>query len=126
MLIVKHLTTYKYTVKDSFHFTEEIVDQLDFFMGSLDVDSAFRNISLCTNELFKESETVGGLSKSEFKELLSLATKDSHFIFYEINFMHFYSAFLIYHEKKKKKKRLERCLLQYRPFILLSTFYYRK
>ena len=124
-LIVKHLTTYKYTVKDSFHFTEEIVDQLDFFMGSLDVDSAFRNISLCTNELFKESETVGGLSKSEFKELLSLATKDSHFIFYEIHFMHFYSAFLIYHEKKKKK-RLERCLLQYRPFILLSTFYYRK
>ena len=97
------MTTYKYTVKDSFHFTEEIVDQLDFFMGSLDVDSAIRNISLCTNELFKESETVGGLSKSEFKELLSLATKDSHFIFYEIHSMHFYSAFLIYHEKKKKE-----------------------
>ena len=36
---------------------------------------------MCTNELFKESETVEGLSKTEFKELLSLATKDSHFIF---------------------------------------------
>ena len=56
-------------------------------MGSLDVDSLFTNIPLeetieiCTNELFKESETVEGLSKTEFKELLSLATKDSHFIF---------------------------------------------
>ena len=109
------MTTYKFTVKDSFHFTEEIVDQPDFFMSSLDVDSTFTNISLCTNELFKESETFGGLSKFEFKEILSLATKYSHFIFYEIQ-----------KKKKKKKPRLERCLLQYRPFILLSTFYYRK
>ena len=42
-------------------------------MGSLDVDSLFTNIALeitigiCTNELFKESETAEGLSKSEFK-----------------------------------------------------------
>ena len=56
-------------------------------MGSLDVDFLFTNIPLeeaietCTNELFKESETLEGLSKTEFKELLSLATKDSHFIF---------------------------------------------
>ena len=88
--IVKALTTYKFTVKDSFHFGEEIVDQQsDFFGGSLDVDPLFTNISfeetieICTNELFKESETVGGLSKSDFKELLFLylASKDSHFIF---------------------------------------------
>ena len=32
-------------------------------------------------ELLKESETVEGLHKTEFKELFSLATKDSHFIF---------------------------------------------
>ena len=55
-------------------------------MGSLDVGSLFTNmpleetIEICINELFKESETVEGLSKTEFKELLSLATKDSHFI----------------------------------------------
>ena len=54
-------------------------------MGSLDVDSPFTNIPLdetieiCSNELFKESETVK--VKLEFKELSSLATKDSHFIF---------------------------------------------
>ena len=86
--ILKPLTTNEFTVKDSFHFAEEIVDQQhDLFMGSLDVDSLFTNIPLeetieiCTNELFKESETVEGLSKTEFKELLSLATKDLHFIF---------------------------------------------
>ena len=57
------------------------------FIGSLNVDSLFTNINLeetieiCTNEPFKESETVEGFSKSESKELLSFATKDSHFIF---------------------------------------------
>ena len=60
---------------------EEIVDQ-HLFMGSLDVYSLFTNIpseeaiEICTNEFFKESETVHGLSKTEFKELLSLATKE--------------------------------------------------
>ena len=84
----KPSTTNEFTVKDYFHFAEEIVDQQhDLFLGSLDVDSLFTNIALeetieiCTNELFKESETVEGLSKTEFKDLLSLATKDSHFIF---------------------------------------------
>ena len=70
--ILKPLTTNESTVKDSFHFAEKIVDQQhDLFMGSLDVDSLFTNIPLeetieiCTNELFKESETVEGLSKTE-------------------------------------------------------------
>ena len=85
--ILEPLTTNEFTVKDSFHFAEEIVDQHDLFMGSLDVDSLFTNIPLeetieiCTNKLFKESETIEDLSKTEFKELLSLANKDSHFIF---------------------------------------------
>ena len=86
------MTTNEFTVKDSFHFAEETVDQQhDLFMGSLDVDSLFTNIPLeetieiCTNKLFKESETVEGLSKTEFKQLLSLATKDSNFIFDGIN-----------------------------------------
>ena len=51
------------------------------------VDLLFTNITLkditeiCTNELFKGCETVKSLTKSEFRELLSLATLDSHFIF---------------------------------------------
>ena len=35
------------------------------------------------NEIFKESETMEGLNKSELKEFLSLANKDLHFIFDE-------------------------------------------
>ena len=86
--ILKPLTTKEFTVKDSFHFAKEIVDQQpDFFMVSLDVDSLFTNIPLeenidiCINKLFTESETTEGLTKFEFKKLLHLAPKDSHFIF---------------------------------------------
>ena len=59
-------------------------------MGSLDIDSFFTNIPLeetieiCTNNLFRNNDIVHGLKKSEFKELLSLATKESHFIFNNI------------------------------------------
>ena len=54
-------------------------------MGSVDVDSLFTNIpfeeiiEICTNTLFENTEKVEGLSKIEFKELLSLATKESYF-----------------------------------------------
>ena len=56
-------------------------------MGSLDTDSLFTNIPLeetieiCTNNLFKNSDIVHGLKKSEFKDLLSLTTKESYFKF---------------------------------------------
>ena len=57
--ILKSLTSNEYTVKDSFAFVEEIVEQgSEFFMGSLDVDSLFTNIPLeetidiCTNTRF--------------------------------------------------------------------------
>ena len=104
-------------------------------MGSLDADSLFTDIPLeetieiCTNELFKESETVEGLSKTEFKELLSLATKDSHFIFDGTLYKQIdgvamgsplgptlANAFLVYHEKNW----LEHCPVEYRPL------YYRR
>ena len=122
------MTTNEFTVKYSF--AEEIADQQYLFMGSLDVDSIFTNIPLeenieiCTSELFKEFETVEGLSKTEFKELLSLATKNSHFIFdgtlyKQIDGLAMGSplgpilanAFLVYH----KKNWLEHCRLEYRP-----------
>ena len=69
------MTTNEFKVKDSFQFAVKIVDQQhDLFMGSLDVDSLFTNISLedtteiRANELFKESETVKDLSKTKFKK----------------------------------------------------------
>ena len=86
-------------------------------------------IEICTNELFKKSETVEGLSKTEFKELLPLANKNLHFIvdgtFYkQIDGVGMGSplgptlanAFLVYHEKNW----LEHCPLEYRPL------YYRR
>ena len=56
-------------------------------MGILDVDARFTNIPLektidiCTNALFENTKKEKSLSKIEFKELLSLATKESYFIF---------------------------------------------
>ena len=86
--ILKSLTSNEYTVKDSFACAEEIVEQdSEFSMGSLDVDFLFTNIPLeesidiCANTLFENTEKVEALSKIEFKELLSLATKESYFIF---------------------------------------------
>ena len=83
MPILKPLITNEFNIRDSAHFAEEIVDQqLDSCTGSLDVDSLYasiplgKTIEMCTNELFKESEIVQGLSKSEFNKLLSLATKN--------------------------------------------------
>ena len=55
-------------------------------MGSLYVDSLFtkipleETINICTNTLFENTAKVEGLSKIEFKELLSLATKESYFV----------------------------------------------
>ena len=58
--ILKTFTTNEFSIKDPFHFAEEITDeQPDFFMGSLGVDSLFTNIPLqettetCTNDFFK-------------------------------------------------------------------------
>ena len=56
-------------------------------MGSLEVDSLFTNIPLdeaidiCINQLFENTDTVEGFKKSELKQLLCLATKESYFIF---------------------------------------------
>ena len=86
--ILKSLTSIEYTVKESFAFAEEIVEEYSkFFMASLDVDSLFTNIQLeqtidiFTNTLFENMEKVEGLSKIELTELLYLATKESYFIF---------------------------------------------
>ena len=55
-------------------------------MGNLDVDFLFTNIPLeetidiCLNTLFENMKKVG-LSKIEFKKLLSLATKETYFLF---------------------------------------------
>ena len=70
MPILEPLTTSKYTVKNLFNFVTEIVEQNSRnFIGSLDIDSLFANISLkeCieigTNSLFKNNEIINGFKK---------------------------------------------------------------
>ena len=81
-------TKNEYTVKDSFQFAEDICEQdSSLSMGSLDVDSLSTNnaldetIDICINHLFENTDTVEGFTKSELKQLLCLATKESYFIF---------------------------------------------
>ena len=56
-----------------------------FYMGNLDLDSLFTNIppketiKICTESIYDQNYIVEGLNQSEFKELLSLATKESYF-----------------------------------------------
>ena len=89
--ILEPLTTNKYAVRDLFNFATEIVEQdSSHFMGPLDIDSLFSNISLeeiieiSTYNFFENSDIVHGLKNSDFKDLLSFATKESHFIFNNI------------------------------------------
>ena len=77
-----------YTVSNNFVFNKEVLNQdASLIMGSLDVDALFTSIPLdetiniCVEELFKDKILVNNLSKVDFKELLSLATKESLFIF---------------------------------------------
>ena len=59
-------------------------------MGSLDIDSLFTNIPLketiniCTNMLYKNVDVIEGINKSEFENLLSLATQELYFMFNDI------------------------------------------
>ena len=85
------ITFNEFTIKDSFAFAEEIVHQdSKLFMGSLYVDSLFTNIPLeetiniCTNLLYNNEDVIEGINKSEFKNLLSLATQESYFIFNDV------------------------------------------
>ena len=56
-------------------------------MGRVDVDSLFTNtpleetINIYTNLLYNNENVITGINKSEFKNLLSLATQESYFIF---------------------------------------------
>ena len=72
--ILSCLTINEFTVKDSFSFAKEIVEQdRNFYMGSLDVDSLFTNIPLeetiniCTELIYDQNDSIEGLNKSEFK-----------------------------------------------------------
>ena len=43
-----------------------------------------KNINICTESIYDQNDSVESLNKSEFKELLSLATKEPYFFFNKI------------------------------------------
>ena len=138
--LVPRLTSITYnelTVQDSFHFAKEILEQdSSLYMGSLDVDSLFTNIPLdetidiCTNLIYTDNTTtIEGIDKKEFKTLLTLATKESFFLFNETLYKQkdgvamgsplgptLANAFLCFYETKW----LENCPIEFRPV------YYRR
>ena len=86
--ILKDSTCNECSVKDSFDFAKETLQQSsDCFMESLDITSLFTNIPLdgtinnCSNELFDKKQYVSNLDQASFEKLLVLATKESFFIF---------------------------------------------
>ena len=101
-------------------------------MDSLDVDSLFTNrpleetINICCETLIKETDNYKGYSGSEFKTLLTLASKESYFFFNEVLYKQkdtvamglplgptLANAFLSHYEKIW----LERCPQEIKPFF---------
>ena len=88
---VSSITFNEFTVKDSFAFAEEFVHQHGkLFMVSLDIDSLLTHIplketiSICTKLLYNNIDVIEGINKSDFENLLSMATQDLHFMFNDI------------------------------------------
>ena len=82
------LTQNEYAVTDSFHFAEEICKQdTNLYMASLDVDSLFTNIPLdetidiSIDSLYKDDENTNKIPKDIFRNLLTVATKESFCMF---------------------------------------------
>ena len=85
------ITFNEFTQKHYFAFAEEIVPKdSKLFMGSHNVDRLFTNkpveetINICTNLLYDNEDVIEGISKSEFKSLLSLASEESYFTFNDV------------------------------------------
>ena len=89
--ILSPYTTNQYSVKNTFSFFKEI-RELNFnasHICSFDVSSLFTSIPLeetidiALTYLFEHNTTVNGLSKKQFKKLLEIATRETHFLFNE-------------------------------------------
>ena len=122
------ITSNEFTVKDTFCFAKEIVEQdCSLVMGSLDVDSLFTNILLDKTidiYYYSKQDVIEGIKKDEFSNLLSLATKESYFIFNEVLYKQedgvemgsplgptLANAFLCFYERKW----LEECPSKFKP-----------
>ena len=73
--ILELLTTNKFTIKNSFEFAKEVVEQDYGFMTSLDVESVFTNIPLeetiniSCDSLFANEAKISNFSRNGFEKL---------------------------------------------------------
>ena len=146
--ILNNIVVGPYTIINSFSFNKEVLEQdPSLIMGSLDVDALFTSlpltetIDICVNELYKDKDVVQNFTKSEMKQLLNLASKDTLFLFDGVYYNqidgvamgsplgpHFANAFMNYHEKIW----LDECPLDFKPkyykryvddiFVLFESF----
>ena len=86
--LLSGLTKNEFVSKDSFEFAKNVRNKnSDFFMASFDIDSLFTNVPLdetidiAVNKLFGRKKKYEGFSKEQFRKLLSLAVKNSFFLF---------------------------------------------
>ena len=134
--ILAPLTSNKFTIKNSIDFTKEILNtkfsHSNFYMASFDVKSLFTNIPLietvqiCVDQAKNLNLIPNDLTPLEFETLLSLATKESVFIFNNQLYKQvdgvamgsplgptLANAFLCYHETKW----LDECPLEFKPLV---------
>ena len=90
--ILKQFTINEYTVKDSFSFCKEIIDQNpNLYMASFDVQSLFTNIPLdetiniCVDMVYNKRKKAKGMLKRHFRQLLTYRL--NHHVFFSMMFI---------------------------------------
>ena len=86
--ILQPITTNTFTIKNSFEFSKEVIEQ-DFglFMASLDEGSFFTNIPLeetvniSWDSLFANETKMNNFNRDDFEKLLRIALQNSFFNF---------------------------------------------
>ena len=86
--ILEPITTNQFTIKNSFGFAKEVIEQdSGLFMASLDVESLFTNIPLeetiniSCDSLFGSEAEISYFSRNNFEKLLRTALQNNFFNF---------------------------------------------
>ena len=86
--ILEPITTNQFTIKNSFEFAKEVIEQdSGLFMASLDVKSLFTNIPLeetiniSCDSLFGSEAKINNFSRNDFEKLLRVALQNNFFNF---------------------------------------------
>ena len=86
--ILEPITTNQFTIKNSFEFAKEVIEQdSGLFMASLDVESLFTNIpseeaiDISCDSLFFSEAKINNFSRNDFEKLLRTALQNNFFNF---------------------------------------------